>query len=134
MSRSNNLAAQHLTAWSGQNIDAVASLYADDGIYEDVAADRKAQGKEAIKAFMAQAFAAVPDFSVTLEKVVLGDTRLACEWVMTGTPVGTLDDLSATGKSFSVRGASIAELEGDKIKRWSDYYDRLLLLTQLETL
>lgn len=128
---SDNLAAAHLAAWSQQDTGAVDDLYALAGVYEDVAAGRKAQGRAAVKAFMAEAFMAVPNFKVALINEFCNGSTLACEWLMSGTPAHKLDDVEATGKSFSVRGVSYAELSEGKIQRWSDYYDRQLLLAQL---
>jgi len=50
---------------------------------------------------------------------------------MSGTFLGDWPGLSPTGKSFSVRGASVCEVYGGKLKRESLYYDGLTFLQQL---
>ena len=50
---------------------------------------------------------------------------------MSGTHKGDLPGLPATGKPFSLRGASIYELHDGKIKRNSDYWDMVTFLKQI---
>ncbi len=50
---------------------------------------------------------------------------------MTGTHTGDLPDLPATGKSFSIRGATIAEVSAGRIVRAADYWDLATFLRQL---
>jgi len=52
---------------------------------------------------------------------------------MSGTFKGELQPygLQPTGKSFSVRGASITEMHGGKVKRYADYYDGTALVRQI---
>ncbi len=52
-------------------------------------------------------------------------------FAMTGTQTGDMPGLPATDRSFSIRGASVGELAGDKIKRKSDYWSLASLLQQL---
>ncbi len=53
------------------------------------------------------------------------------EFVVTGTHLGDLPNLPATGRSVSVRGAAIEEVREGKISRHSDYYDMAAFLRQL---
>jgi steroid delta-isomerase-like uncharacterized protein len=50
---------------------------------------------------------------------------------MTGTLSGNSPELPATGKSFSVRGATIAQLKNGKIQRNADYWDLATFLRQV---
>jgi steroid delta-isomerase-like uncharacterized protein len=46
------------------------------------------------------------------------------EWVMSGTHRGDVPGIPSSGKHFSsVRGSTILELKGGKIRRESDYWD-----------
>ena len=56
----------------------------------------------------------------------------AIEWAMSGTQKGDAPGMPATGKPFSsVRGATILELERNKIRRESDYWDAATFMKQL---
>lgn len=50
---------------------------------------------------------------------------------MSGTHSGDFPGLPATGKSFSIRGTSVMELDGNKIKRNSDCWNLVSLLQQI---
>lgn len=50
---------------------------------------------------------------------------------MTGTHQGDLAGMPATHKKFSIRGASVVELNNARIKRISDYWDLVTFLKQL---
>jgi steroid delta-isomerase-like uncharacterized protein len=66
-----------------------------------------------------------------LKSIFSAGDWVAQEWVMTGTQTGALGGIPATGKSFSVRGATITELRKDKIRREGDYWNQATLLQQL---
>ena len=56
----------------------------------------------------------------------------AMEWVMSGTHKGDFPKMPATTKPFSsVRGATIVELQGGKIRRCSDYWDAATFMRQV---
>jgi steroid delta-isomerase-like uncharacterized protein len=78
-------------------------------------------------------WAAYPDAS--LETISTGDTGgglVATQWVFQGTNTGTLPDgTPATGRTVAVRGASFAQLEGDKIRSERIYFDMHDLFEQL---
>jgi steroid delta-isomerase-like uncharacterized protein len=121
----------HTKAWSTHNIDIIDDVFAENGIYEDVAFGTVNQGREEIKNSLKENFVAIPDFKVELIDWFSSNNMLACQWIMSGTQTGDYPDLPATGKSFSVRGASIAIIKDGKFERWTDYYDGYTFLKQL---
>jgi steroid delta-isomerase-like uncharacterized protein len=122
---------EYLAAWSTQDVERILSFFTDDCIYENLPSGAVYRGKEELKAWVVGTFAAIPDFSIGATSVFAGGKRIGCEWVMTGTHTGNLPVLPTTGKTFSVRGATIAETEKGKIKRNSDYWDMATFLRQL---
>lgn len=118
-------------AWSSHDVDRIASFFTDDCSYEDVALGVENRGKEELKGFARATFAAFPDFAVEPRSLFSAGGWTATEWVMSGTHRGDLPGLAATGKSFSVRGASIMELQGGKIQRNSDYWNMASFLRQI---
>ena len=111
-----HLFSSYAAAWSSNNVERVAAYFTDDAIYEDVALGRVHHGKSAIKAFAQGTFDALPGFKMKQQSLVLGNGSAAFEWVMSGT-------YRETGKSFSVRGVSVMQLENGKIRRNSDYWN-----------
>jgi steroid delta-isomerase-like uncharacterized protein len=53
------------------------------------------------------------------------------EWIISAIHKGDLPGMPATNKSFSIRGATIIELQTGKIKRNSDYWDLATFLKQV---
>lgn len=123
--------ASYAEAWSSHDIERIASFFTDDCSYEDVALGVLNRGKEQLKAFVQATFAAFPDFAIEPRSLFAAGEWAATEWVMSGTHHGDLPEIPATGKGFSVRGVSILELQGGKIRRNSDYWDMASFLRQI---
>jgi steroid delta-isomerase-like uncharacterized protein len=120
------------TAWSSHDSAKVLALFTDDCVFEDVTFGVVTRGKEELRAFAEGAFAAVPDFKFVLTSRFVAGNRAGMEWVMSGTHKGDFPGLPATGKGFSsVRGATIIELQGGKIRRNSDYWDSATFMRQV---
>ena len=122
-------------AWASTDSDGperVLAHFADDCVFEDVTLGATAHGKEEFRSLLEGAFEAVPDIEYEVTNRLITERGAAIEWVMSGTHKGDFPGMPATGKRFSsVRGASILELEGDKIRRESDYWDAATLMKQV---
>jgi len=135
-------AAPHMTAeqvldewaarWSSsQEVDKLLDLFTDDVIYEDAALGVVNHGKAELREFAMNFFSSTPDVKLELASRFVAGNLGSMEWIMTGTDTGDTPARPATGNSFSVRGATIVELEGGKIKRNTDYWDTATYLKQL---
>jgi steroid delta-isomerase-like uncharacterized protein len=109
----------------------VLALFTDDCIYEDVPLGLVNRGKEELRAF-GQGFL---DFSPDLTLEVTMQSHYGpvahAEWIFSGTQQAEFMGRLATGKRWSLRGASGFELRDGKIRRCSDYWDVTTLLGQL---
>jgi len=117
-------------AWSQHDLARIEALFTADGIYEDVPPQRTYRGAEEIQGFLTAIWAWAPDIEFNVTAVAVAGDRAVAEWVMTGTQTGPIGAISASGNEFSVRGASVLEIEDGKITRNSDYYDLSSLLVQ----
>jgi steroid delta-isomerase-like uncharacterized protein len=122
---------EYLAAWNAHDLDKIVSFFSEDCVYENIPRGQTYRGKDELKPWAKGVFDAMPDFKLDVTSLFASDDWAACEWVMTGTQTGALPDLPATGKSFSVRGASIAQLKDRKILRNADYWDAATFLRQL---
>ena len=119
-------------AWSSPNgLERLASLLTDDCVYEDLGTGTFAHGKQELKAFFETVFRAVPDFKIELTSHFSADNWAGAEWTWSGTQTGDFPGIPATNKYGSVRGASVFELQGNKFKRCSDYWDMATYLRQV---
>lgn len=107
---------------SSHNADGLAALYLDHAIFEDVPFEAVARGHAEMKEFWTGTWAAMPDFTMTLTSVFADEDRGAAEWTMSATQSGGFQGLPATGRSFTLRAASIVEFSGGRILHWSDYW------------
>ena len=121
-----------IDAWNDNDPDAIAALYAEDGTYEDVPSGQEARGDE-ISGFLADFFAGVGDVELDLANAFGGDDWAVAEYTFSATNQGLFPG-APVGASFSVRTATVFELDDGEIQRSSDYYDVATILGQLGVL
>lgn len=123
--------------WNSHDTDAIVRLYADDGVHR-MAAGATYGGASAVRDMVARSLRGYPDirFSLRDHYVVDGgevlSTRFVIEYTMTGTQREAIGDRPGTGKSISIDGAMIGELNVDqRIQRCTDYLDHHSIRQQL---
>jgi steroid delta-isomerase-like uncharacterized protein len=114
----------YVRAWNQHDSVAFDSILAPDAIHEDIAQNFRGKGSAEIVKFMRGEAASQPDFKWQVKNSVEEGRYVALEWTWTGTysgpdPTGK----QVKGKHLSGRGASFAEVENGKIKRFTDYFD-----------
>ena len=122
---------EYLATWNTHDLDKMVSFFTDDCVYENLARGQTYRGKDELKAWAKASFGAIPDFKLDVTSLFVSGDWVACEWVMTGTQTSAVPGLPATGKSFSVRGSTVAQLKDGKILRNADYWDVMTFLRQL---
>lgn len=80
---------------------------------------------------------AFSDIDVEVTPLDVGDDQACVEWVATATHSGPLivdDDImiEPTGGRFTLRGVTVADFEGDRIRAFRQYWDEVSLLEQLQ--
>lgn len=101
-------------ALSACDAEAIARLYADDAVFEDVPSGTSYRGREAIRTMFVALFAPPTRFRVAAVRVGRGWGVL--EWVWSGR---TRD----SGRPFKVRGVSVLEIAASRVTKESIYYD-----------
>ena len=77
-------------------------------------------------------FVDFPDFKIETKSAFGAGDWSGSEWVMSGTfAYSSIPSMTATGKTFSVRGASVTQLRNGKISRNSDYWNMTTFLQQV---
>lgn len=92
------------------------------------------QGREGLKEVLAMMRAAFPDIHWTPEEMVAEGDKVVTRFTWTGTHRGDFLGVPATGKSVSVKGVVIDQLEGGKISNSRILMDTLGLMQQLGVL
>jgi steroid delta-isomerase-like uncharacterized protein len=121
----------YLAALNAHDVERIASLFTEDCIFEDVPTGIAHYRKEGVKANFSMEFTAFSDYKVEIKTIIVAGEYAATEAVMSATHTGALPMLPATGKSVSVRAASVLEMRGDKIKRNSNYFNMASMMQQL---
>jgi steroid delta-isomerase-like uncharacterized protein len=123
-------------AWSSDDPNQVAALYADDAQFEEVVAGGAITHDRAeLIAYLTGLFAAFPDFTLTPAAGFVADDHVALEWTVSGTYRGRFGALPpGAGQPVKIHGASMLDIDGGKIRSDREYWDAATLLTQVGAL
>ena len=82
---------------------------------------------------------AFSDIELDVTPLDVGDDQACVEWIATATHSGPLvvDEevvIEPSGGRFTLRGVTVADFEGDRIRAFRQYWDEVSLLEQLELL
>ena len=81
-------------------------------------------GRAEIKRFFTEFFAATPDFTITIDRVVADDSSAVVQWHAAGTFTGTpFQGIHATGRQVEILGVDVMEISEGLIQRNTIYYD-----------
>lgn len=84
----------------------VASAHPEDYV-DDFVAIGEFRGKEAVRAFFEELFAAMPDFDISVERVVADDCAVAVKWRAEATfSSAPFQGIQPTGKQVSCAGST----------------------------
>ena len=90
-------------------------------------------GPEPVVAEVEEFVTAFPDLTIDIRhQHALGTDTSVIEYTFRGTHHGPLDGIPPTGRSIAVVACSVLGSRDGTIERESDYYDRLVLLEQLD--
>ena len=114
----------YVRAWNQHDTIAIDTLLAPDGVHEDIAQNFRSRSRRDVINFMRGTVATEPDYKWTVTNSVDEGKFVALEWTRTATYTGPdPTGKPATRRRISSRGASIAEVENGRIKRFTDYFD-----------
>ncbi len=127
--------AEWVAAWTAHDSDRFLALYLPDAVYEEVPTKTVAEGHDAIRAFTEFNFANFADIEVRPESGFQAQDWAVLQAVFAGRYTGSLPGLPAgSGQPFSVRFATVFHLDGEKIRRNTDYFDNYAFLIQIGAL
>ncbi len=95
-----------------------------DDYADDFVAIGEFRGREAVRGFFSEMFAAFPDFAFTVERVVADGDAVAVKWHARATfSGGRFQGIEPTGARVLIRGCDFFEIEDGWIRRNTVYYD-----------
>jgi steroid delta-isomerase-like uncharacterized protein len=116
-------AREFFEAMATRDPERILERWHDDGVEEVLPAESVFRGKQEIRAFLAGLFASSSNLDVSVDRVVADDSRAVVEWRFRGTFDGSFQGLEPTGRKLDLRGVDILEIEDDKVRRLTAYYD-----------
>jgi steroid delta-isomerase-like uncharacterized protein len=121
--KSSALGEQWAAAWSHHDVDGLARLFTEDCEYEDVAFDVVNRGHPGVRDWATGFLTSFPDLLVQPIRSFEDERQGVLEWTMGGTHLGDFDGLAPTQRKWSVRGVTVLEIEGGRIRRCADYWN-----------
>jgi ketosteroid isomerase-like protein len=77
-------------AWNRQDIDAIASMHADDIVFHNHTADERVEGAEAVRAHIGRIFENWPSLRFAGRSLRVGDDFAVSEWTARGEKDGAI--------------------------------------------
>lgn len=124
---------RHMEAFRQQDPELLASQHAFDGTVVSPMFATK-HGRKAIEESYDNLFAIFPDWSMTVDDVIIDPPRLAMLFKVTATHVNDFFGLPGTHKRFDISGARYMTFENGLIKYERRIYDFTRLLVELGVL
>ena len=120
-----------LNAWNSHDFAQIAALYTVDCKGIDVGQAEMYRSIEGLRQIFASYWTAFPDLHFELEASIEATDALALFWQATGTHLGSIQNIPATGRSVQVRGSAHHFLSGGKITRSLYVWDTAGMLRSL---
>jgi steroid delta-isomerase-like uncharacterized protein len=132
LSQADELINSIVAAWNAHDAESYVANYAEEPVMLH-STGYKAEGKEAIKAFVAGNFATYPNFQVDLQSATMAGDDVFVFYRLSGTHTGQgADSVPPTGKRF--KGVPVLihyQIADGKILKEKTYFDYFSWLQQL---
>jgi taurine dehydrogenase small subunit len=99
-------------AWNAHDLEAIASMHADDVVFHNYSADERAEGAAAVREHIAQIFRNNPDIRFRGRRLYVNEGLVVNEWTAT---------VTRDGKTLEWDGIDVFPIENGKIKRKDVY-------------
>ena len=119
-------------AWNGRDADALVATFTKDGTFCNPDTYPGVSG-DALAAYVKGLWTAFPDFRIELLNAgEIEPGLVAHHWMVKGTNTGQgADGSGPTGRTLTLKGASIIQVEGEKVVSDQCYFDRGAVAEQL---
>ena len=102
------------------------------GYVDDFVAIGEIRGHDAIRAFFRGLFAAFPDFTLTVDRIVADEGAAVVQWHAAGTFTGgPFQGIAPTGRRVETRGVDVMEIADGLVQHNTIYYDGAAFARQI---
>lgn len=130
------LSNNFIDAWNSHDIETLMAMFHQQGILINPAFPGPLSGN-AMRGFLEAQMSAFPDIKAeAIGDTLVGSSTVGGRHLITGTwtkpmTAGPLAGMAPSGKAFTLQVADFIDIKDGKIASWTQYYDRMSLLTQL---
>lgn len=125
------VAAGIFEALQRRDLDAVGLLQRQD-VVDDFVAVGVFRGRPEVRGFFEELFEAVPDFTLTPERILADGPYATVQWLLTGTFTGgPFQGVHATGRPVELRGVDLMHVVDGLLVDNTIYYDGLSFVRQI---
>lgn len=131
-----HLAESFTEAWDRHDVHALMALFQPEGTLTTPVFASPLSGA-ALRGYLEAQHKAYPDIRAEAAgEKLFGTTTICGRFHVTGTwtnpmTAGPLAGMAPTGKAFTLQSADFFEIKNGKIVAWTQYYDRMTLLSQM---
>jgi steroid delta-isomerase-like uncharacterized protein len=116
---------------NAHDLDGLSAVWHEE-IVEDFVAVGTYSGRDELRAFFAELFAAFPDYEMTVDLVLADERQAFMQWHGSGSFSGAqFQGIDPNGKRIDVRGVDLMEFENSLLRRNTVYYDGATFSRQL---
>ncbi len=113
----------YFEAMGRRDVEAIVSHWREDGV-DDMVPVGVLRGRDELREYFKSVFAATPDATTTVTRLVAGEQSCAVEWRFEGTFDGApYLGIEPTGKHIELRGFDLFEIEDGEIVSNTGYFD-----------
>jgi steroid delta-isomerase-like uncharacterized protein len=121
----------YLEAMDNRDPGTMVAHWREDGV-EDIVAVGMLRGRDELRDYFKSLFAAMPDATTTITRLVAGEQSCAVEWRLEATLSGEpFMGIDPTGKHVEIRGFDLFELEDGQIVSNTAYFDGMSIARQI---
>jgi steroid delta-isomerase-like uncharacterized protein len=117
--------------WNRHDADALAALFADDGVMRLVATGETARGRAQIRALAEGRLRAFPEWHLQVTDAFGVAGRVCAEFILTGTNEGEFQGIAPTHRRIEVELCSVFRMNPEGLAEEKVYFDSAALLRQL---
>ena len=117
--------------WNRHDVAGILSHYDDEITWHDMAMGRTHRGKAEVGAVLRTLFDAVPDLRLDLATRLPHEDSVAEEYTLTGTHLGTLFGIPATGRRLRIQAVSFVRMRNGRLAEDNFYIDVAGVLVQM---
>ena len=130
-----HLAREIFAAWNAHDLEGFGKRLDTKTTWESDAFPAPFPGHEGARQLFKVYLAAFPDLHLDIEQILAaGDSHVVVRWRSSGTHLGRLGDILATGRKVSHHGCTVLEVKNAKAAHAWVYFDNAHLLKQIGVL